>query len=134
MKSAAEKPYDPDFWKKAGVVTVRRASNRSTHHKGAWAELIACTWLMERGHQVFRNVCPSGEIDIIAVKDGGVLLIDVKLSRGGQTGPRMLTFDQTRHRVIPLYVTPEGVCAFDQAELRSIYALAKARFQRRKND
>ena len=50
----------------------------STHKRGAINELVACTWLLKQGYQVFRNVTPDGRIDIISEKDGVLTKIDVK--------------------------------------------------------
>lgn len=36
-------------------------------HKGAVAELKACSWLLEKGYEVFRNISQHGGIDIIAI-------------------------------------------------------------------
>ncbi len=49
-------------------------------HKGATSELIATTWLLKQGYEVFRNVSPHGKIDIIAIHPdtGEILYIDVK--------------------------------------------------------
>ena len=49
-----------------------------TSRKGDIAELIAVTWLLEQGYEVFRNVGCTGKIDLVAVKDGEIRLIDVK--------------------------------------------------------
>jgi hypothetical protein len=49
-----------------------------TKHVGARSELIGCCWLLEQGYEVFRNVSPCGPIDLVAVKKGEVLLLDVK--------------------------------------------------------
>lgn len=45
---------------------------------GTLAELAACNWLIEQGYEVFRNVCSTGPFDIVAVKPGETLYIDVK--------------------------------------------------------
>ena len=46
---------------------------------GALHELKASTWLMEKGYEVFRNLSPVGDIDIIArhKENKEFLLIDV---------------------------------------------------------
>lgn len=50
-------------------------------HKGAASELIALIWLLNEGYEVFRNVSAHGIADMIAVKDGEMLKIDVKTGR-----------------------------------------------------
>ena len=47
-------------------------------HKGARNELAAIVWLMDMGYEVFRNVSPYGPVDLVAIKDGATLLLDVK--------------------------------------------------------
>ncbi len=49
-------------------------------HKGACNELIATIWLLKQGYDVFRNVSQHGAIDIIAIRDGKVLYIDVTVA------------------------------------------------------
>lgn len=49
-------------------------------HKGARNEHAAILWLLEQGYEVFRNVSQHGPIDIVAVKDGETIFIDVKAS------------------------------------------------------
>ena len=53
-------------------------------HKGSHAELKAAAWLLEQGYEVFKNVSPHGEIDLIAIKGNEIRKIDVKRTyRGG---------------------------------------------------
>lgn len=52
-------------------------TNISTNITGAKCELVACAWLLELGYQVFRNVAPSGNIDLVAIRDNEVIYIDV---------------------------------------------------------
>lgn len=47
-------------------------------HSGARSELLAASWLLEHGYEVFRNVSAHGEIDIIAIKGGELFKFDVK--------------------------------------------------------
>lgn len=48
-----------------------------TSKRGAISELVASNWLLMQGYEVFRNLTPSGKADIIAIKDGETLYIDV---------------------------------------------------------
>lgn len=57
-------------------------------HKGAHAELIACSWLLENGYDVFRNVSQHGKIDLIGMKDGSVTFFDVKTNNRNKQGYR----------------------------------------------
>lgn len=88
--------------------------------RGDISELIACTWLLEKGHEVFRNVSSTGPIDIIAVKEGTVRLIDVKSINGklNKTTDKY-TFRESNVKkkqkdagIQYLFVTDEGDCGF----------------------
>ena len=47
--------------------------------KGAWAELSALKWLVERGYWVTKTVTTHAPFDVVAVApDGEVFLFDVK--------------------------------------------------------
>ena len=46
--------------------------------RGAVSELTATVWLLEQGYEVYRNVSPEGPFDLVAVKPGETLFIDVK--------------------------------------------------------
>lgn len=39
-------------------------------HKGAVGELLASTWLLKQGYEVFRNVSPHGIADMVAWRPG----------------------------------------------------------------
>ena len=52
-------------------------------HTGARNELAAVVWLLESGYEVFRNVSQHGLIDVLAIKDGETLLLDIKSGSGG---------------------------------------------------
>jgi len=52
--------------------------SESTSRKGDFAEYYAITWLWDNGYEVFHNAGGSGPIDMVAIKDGEVTLIDVK--------------------------------------------------------
>ena len=50
----------------------------SSSRKGDFAEYYAVTWLWDNGYEVFQNSGCSGPVDMIAMKDNNVILIDVK--------------------------------------------------------
>jgi len=52
-----------------------------TSRKGDFAEYYAVTWLWDNGYEVFRNSGSTGMIDLIAIKDGEITLIDVKTDK-----------------------------------------------------
>ena len=52
-----------------------------TSRKGDFAEYYAVTWLWDNGYEVFKNSGRTGMIDLIAIKDGEITLIDVKTDK-----------------------------------------------------
>ena len=75
--------------------------SESKSRKGDIAEYYAVTWLWDNGYEVFPNAGCNGPVDIIALKDGEVTLIDVKTNttRGTRSkeqrelGVMFLSFD-----------------------------------------
>lgn len=60
-----------------------RSEISATGTKGDYAEYKAGLWLMEQGHEVFRNMFSNGPIDLIGRSpDGTITLYDVKTSDG----------------------------------------------------
>ena len=55
--------------------------SESSSRKGDFAEYYAITWLWDNGYEVYPNAGCNGPVDIIALKDGEVTLIDVKTNR-----------------------------------------------------
>ena len=49
-----------------------------SNRKGDLAEYYAVTWLWDNGYEVFVNAGCTGPIDMVAVKNGKTILIDVK--------------------------------------------------------
>lgn len=86
------------------LVTTKRELPPPGKHKGAHSELIACAWLLAEGYEVFRNISPYGLADIIAWKDGKMLLLDVK-STVAHLSPEQLAVG-----VVPLVVSASGRC------------------------
>lgn len=86
----------------------------SKKHKGAHSELIAVTWLLSEGYEVFRNVSSHGPIDIIAFRDGETLLLDVKsrayMHGDGAAKPPRITPEQSVLGVKLLLVDINGRC------------------------
>lgn len=64
-----------------------RPAKLKQKHIGAWGEVRAVLWLLEAGYDVYRNVSPHGEVDIVAIRDGRVRKIDVKGVALGQKPP-----------------------------------------------
>ena len=54
---------------------------KDSNRKGDFAEYYAVTWLWDNGYEVFKNSGRTGMIDLIAIKDGEITLIDVKTDK-----------------------------------------------------
>ena len=52
-----------------------------SNRKGDFAEYYAVTCLWDNGYEVFRNSGSTGMIDLIAIRDGEITLIDVKTDK-----------------------------------------------------
>ena len=50
----------------------------NSNRKGDFAEFYAVTWLWDNGYEVFLNAGRTGAVDMIAMKDGETVLVDVK--------------------------------------------------------
>ncbi len=48
------------------------------HIKGDKAECIAAMWLWDQGYLVCRNMSQQGPVDLVAIKENDITLIDVK--------------------------------------------------------
>ena len=46
--------------------------------KGTISRQKAEVWLMEQGYDVFEQVCGSGPVDLVAIRNGEIFMIDVK--------------------------------------------------------
>ena len=80
-------------------------------HKGCLGELMAACWLLELGYEVFRNVSPSGPVDVVAMKDGEILLVDIKSDHTNKEVPHRarLTAQQEALGVRKLVVSGKGI-------------------------
>ena len=82
-------------------------------HIGAYSELLACSWLLNQGFDVFRNQSPHGYADLVAIdmNTQEVILIDVKtavvyLRNDGTKGiyTSKLSEEQTIRGIKPIVV------------------------------
>lgn len=83
---------------------------------GAYNELIAASWLMALGYEVFRNVAPVGPVDIVGIKDGSVELFDVKGAYKTEDGRNIypkLSDKQAAMGVRCICVFDDGQCEVD---------------------
>ena len=87
------------------------------HTKGDKAEYIAAMWLWEQGYLVCKNMSQQGPVDLVAIKEHEVILIDVKSAcirkRDGSKINRSLTPLQKNLGVNILNVDVEtGECTY----------------------
>lgn len=85
-------------------------------HKGALNELLACAWLLQEGYEVFRNLSAHGLVDLVAIRDGAIIKIDVKAGAygvGGREVIKPLYEEQIAEGIIALYVFPDGKCRIE---------------------
>ena len=87
------------------------------HVKGDKAEYIAAMWLWDQGYLVCRNMSQQGAVDLVAIKEYEVILIDVKSEcrrkRDGSKINRSLTPLQKNLGVNILNVDVEtGECTY----------------------
>ena len=87
-----------------------------TGNKGALNELIASTWLLKQGYHVFRNLSAYGPVDLVAMKDDKVLLIDVKAGfiYKGKKHPTRLTKKQLALNIKVINVYSDSSCVMDE--------------------
>ena len=86
------------------------------NHTATHSELSAQMWLAKRNYYIFKNIDNSSPVDIVAIKDNEVLLIDVKTAskkRGYECRSRSLTPKQKDLGVKLLYVYENGDCKFN---------------------
>lgn len=82
---------------------------------GAHNELVACGWLLRQGYEVFRNVSPFGDVDLIAINGSERFEIDVKGVTSATARVR-LSPQQIARGVIVLCVH-DGECWLDRRPL-----------------
>lgn len=68
------------------------------NRKGDLSECKALVWLWEQGYEVFTNAGCTGDIDMIAIKDGVTIHIDVKTLTVRPDGE--FTFRTAKHEQI----------------------------------
>jgi Holliday junction resolvase-like predicted endonuclease len=80
-------------------------------HEGDYAEIIACSWLLKEGYEVFRNISSKGPIDIIGWKNGETFLFDVKSAHNNSpVRKNTLTEEQVKMDVKVLVVNKDNTC------------------------
>ena len=89
----------------------------SEHIKGYKAEYIAAMWLWDQGYLVCKNMSQQGPVDLVAIRETEVVLIDVKSEcrrkRDGYKINRSLTPIQKELGVNILNVNVEtGECTY----------------------
>ena len=58
---------------------------KSTSSFGTYGELFVCNYFINLGLEVFRNISPTGPVDIVVLntETGKSILVDVKAARSG---------------------------------------------------
>ena len=59
---------------------------KSRVHRATESELLAQVWLAKNNYYVFKNIDNTCPIDIVAIKDKEILLIDVKTTKKYKDG------------------------------------------------
>lgn len=77
-------------------------------HMGAYGELVACAWLLSRGYEVYRNVSAHGRIDVVAMKGGEILKLNIRTMNSGHQGK--LPESDIKNGILPLFVDKQGNC------------------------
>lgn len=85
-------------------------------HRGARNEMIACAYMLELGYEVFRNISQHGIVDLVAMKNDEVLLLDVKASHStrDRAPSRRANDEQRRRGIVWLNVFEDGRCAISK--------------------
>ena len=86
--------------RKRGIVPIPKDKNRFGFSRnrrnasliGAAAEMIVCSYLLQRGHPVYKALSPSSPCDLVADLDGKLFRVEVKSAsrnlNGGISYPR----------------------------------------------
>jgi Holliday junction resolvase len=80
----------------------------SEKRKGDINEITVCNILLKDGHEVFRNLCCTGLVDVVAIKNNNIILLDVK---SPLTYKNKLTLPKLSDAQKKLGVIP--VCVYD---------------------
>ncbi len=60
-----------------------------TTAKGAYSELVVCTDLIRRGYSVFRSLSLCSECDVVAIRNGEIVRVEVKTAHKSSSGKIM---------------------------------------------
>jgi len=75
---------------------------------GSISELAVCIDLLTKGYYVFRSMSPSGPIDLIAMKDGKTLKIEVKTTYRTFSGKiKKPKHSHDQHDVMAVFIPDE---------------------------
>ncbi len=84
---------------------------------GSFSELIAATWLMKQGYEVYRNLSACGKVDLLAERNGELIKIDVKTAHTRKDGsfyrPTSEIKLQNAQNISILFAFPSGDCKWD---------------------
>jgi hypothetical protein len=105
------------------AILLRNNNEIHQKHRGAYSELVAATWLLARGYEVFRNVSSHGPVDLIAMRDGEMFKIDVKTCERFPKSIPQLTTEQHALGVKLLAVYADGNCELVTSIPRPVLSL-----------
>jgi len=94
--------------KRHGVESVGALHNLPKGTVGALNELRAAADLMQRGFHVFRALSPACPADLVAMKDGKCLLVEVKTATRGLNG-RVRSMSPGHPYDVLAKVLPDGI-------------------------
>ena len=84
--------------------------NLSPGIAGGRNELKACTDLIEKGYEIFRNVCQCGSCDLIALKKGRLLKVEVASGTLSENGNINCSMHDPDNYDIIAAVTHDKIC------------------------
>lgn len=91
-----------------------REGRASKSARGAISELLACAYLMDKGHYVYRCEAPNAPFDLVAYRGGRCLRIEVKtLTWQKAHWAPMFTVPQNAEWDLLVVVDPEAVFEFE---------------------
>ena len=97
MTAWKHKKFCSDTCRNRNFYPERLNTDLSTATVGALGELAVSCELLRRGWTVFRALSPSAFCDLIAIKDGTMLRIEVRTAYRPASGHDRLLFNRKKH-------------------------------------
>jgi Holliday junction resolvase-like predicted endonuclease len=95
---------------------------------GQISEHVACAWFLSQGYDVFKNISPHGDADIVVRRDGKTIPVDVKTAKpdGSLSAHRTKQAKQIAAGVEIVYVFRDGRCEWGR-DVDSAYGCQSGR-------